>query len=146
MAVSAITNRQWPQNRCYIVGKFVENDRCCFCVADRGRDLAPVVSLRHRRWACPRIDGERRRLAPELMLQRYAVGNGGRTAYERLRRRTCRAVVIPTGEKVRYRRIRAGTERKNKAEAEWFQGIWLGPAAGSSETLIGAIDECRKKA
>ena len=30
-----------------------------------------------------------------------------------------------------------GVGRKNKAETEWFQGVWLGPATGSSETLIG---------
>ena len=28
---------------------------------------------------------------------------------------------------------------KNKAETEWFQGVWLGPATSSSETLIGTI-------
>ena len=30
-----------------------------------------------------------------------------------------------------------GGDRRNKAETEWFQGVWLGPATGSSETLIG---------
>ena len=30
-----------------------------------------------------------------------------------------------------------GGNRRNKAETEWFQGVWLGPATGSSETLIG---------
>ena len=33
-----------------------------------------------------------------------------------------------------------GRRERTKAETEWFQGIWLGPAAGSSETLIGATD------
>ena len=41
------------------------------------------------------------------------------------------------GEKVWYKRLRVGTERKNKAETEWHTGIWLGPAALSSETLVG---------
>ena len=41
------------------------------------------------------------------------------------------------GETVWYTKIRIGTERKNKAETEWFTGIWVGPAAISSETLIG---------
>ena len=30
-----------------------------------------------------------------------------------------------------------GAERQNKAEMEWFECIWLGPATGSSETLVG---------
>ena len=68
---------------------------------------------------------------------RYAVGKDGRTAYERLRGRTCKAVVVPIGEKVWYRRIRPGLVRQNKAETEWFSGIWLGPVTGSSETLVG---------
>ncbi len=33
---------------------------------------------------------------------RYAVGKDGRAGYERLRGRTCRAVVVPIGEKVWY--------------------------------------------
>ena len=45
--------------------------------------------------------------------------------------------MVPIGEKIWYKRLRVGIERKNKAETEWFTGIWLGPAAISSETLIG---------
>ena len=41
------------------------------------------------------------------------------------------------GEKVWYKKIGVGVERKNKAETQWFPGIWLGPTAISSETLIG---------
>ena len=48
----------------------------------------------------------------------HAVGRDGRTAYERLRGRTCKAVVVPMGEKVWYRRLRAGVERQNKAETK----------------------------
>ena len=35
-----------------------------------------------------------------ICYSRYAVGKDGRTAYERLRARTCRATVVPVGEKV----------------------------------------------
>ena len=71
---------------------------------------------------------------------RYAVGKDGRTAYERMRGRTCKAIVIPVGERVWYKRLRPGLERKNKAETEMFEGIWLGPAVGSPETLVGTKD------
>lgn len=37
-------------------------------------------------------------------------------------------------------RLRAG-ERQNKAAPEWSEGDWLGPATGSSETLIGTLEE-----
>ena len=53
------------------------------------------------------------------------MGKDGRTAYERLRGRTCKAVVVPMGEKVWYKKIRVGTERKNKAETEWHVGLCL---------------------
>ena len=46
-------------------------------------------------------------------------------------------MVVPIGENVWYKEIRVGTGRKNEAETEWYIGIWLGPAASSSETLIG---------
>ena len=46
---------------------------------------------------------------------RYAVGKDGRTAYERLRGRTCRAVVVPMGEKMWYEQLGDGGSRKNKA-------------------------------
>ena len=67
---------------------------------------------------------------------RYAVGKDGRTAYERLRGRTCKAIVVPMGEKVWDKQLGDGGDRRNKAETEWFPGIWLGPANSSSETLI----------
>ena len=43
------------------------------------------------------------------------------------------------GEKVWYKRLRAG-KSQNKAETEWFERVWLGPATGSSETLIGTSE------
>ena len=50
-----------------------------------------------------------------ICYSRYAVGRDWRTAYERLRGITCKAVVVPMGEKVVYRRLRAGVERQHKA-------------------------------
>ena len=41
------------------------------------------------------------------------------------------------GGKVWYTQLGDAGYRRNKAETEWFQGIWLGPATGSSETPIG---------
>ena len=72
-----------------------------------------------------------------ICYSRYAVGEDGRTAYERLRGRTRRATVVPMGEKVWYKQLGGGGDRKNKSETEWFPGVWLGPATSSSETLIG---------
>ena len=41
------------------------------------------------------------------------------------------------GEEVWYKQLGDGGYQKNKAETEWFPGVWLGPSNSSSETLIG---------
>ena len=66
----------------------------------------------------------------------YAVGRDGRTGYEHLRGRVCKSIVVPMGEKEWYKSLRAG-KMPNKAGPEWFEGIWLGQATGSSATLVG---------
>ena len=43
-----------------------------------------------------------------ICYSRYAVGKGGRTAYERLRGRTCRSIVVPMGDTVWYTQIGDG--------------------------------------
>ena len=43
-----------------------------------------------------------------ICYSRYAVGRDGRMGYERLRGRACKAIVVPMGEKVWYKRLRAG--------------------------------------
>ena len=75
-----------------------------------------------------------------ICYSRYAMGRDGRTSFERIRGRSCRAIVVPIGEKVCFKKTRETVERKNKAESEWFIGIWLGPALISSETLTGTED------
>ena len=59
------------------------------------------------------------------------------TSYERLRKGSCRAIVIPIGETVWYKELGDGNDRKNKAATEWFKGVCLGPSLQSSETLVG---------
>ena len=65
-----------------------------------------------------------------ICYSRYSVGKDGRTAYERLRGRTCRSIVVPIGEKVWYKQLGDGGSRKNKAETEpgLFQVVWQGLA------------------
>ena len=45
--------------------------------------------------------------------------------------------MIPFGETVWYRQLREGKSRKEKLLSEWYEGIWLGHAMDSNETLIG---------
>ena len=41
------------------------------------------------------------------------------------------------GEKVWFKELKTKAEQKDKAETEWFEGLWLGHARSSNETLIG---------
>ena len=66
---------------------------------------------------------------------RYAVGKGGRPVYERLRRRTCRAVAVPMGEKVWHKQLGNGGSQKQSGN-RMVRRRMAGPATGSSETLI----------
>ena len=66
------------------------------------REAGSAVCLWAIRWAA-------------ICCSRCAVGRDGRTGYERLRGRACKAIVAPMGEKVCYKRLRAG-ERQNKVE------------------------------
>ena len=75
-----------------------------------------------------------------ICYSRYAVGKDGRTSFERLRGRTCRAVVIPMGEKVWYKQRGDGGYPENRAETQWSSGVSLGPAPSNSETLVGTTE------
>ena len=68
---------------------------------------------------------------------RFKVGEDGKTAYERRKMRKCRLEVVPIGEKVWYKQIREGKDRKDKITSEEKEGVWLGHARTSNEILIG---------
>jgi len=72
-----------------------------------------------------------------ICYSRFHVGQDGKTAWERLRRRSCNVPVVPIGETVWYKELGEGGDRTNKAETEWFKGVWLGPSLRSTETLVG---------
>ena len=44
------------------------------------------------------------------------------------------------GEKVWYKQLREGKERKDKFCTEWHEGIWLGHTRNSNEHIIGLSD------
>ena len=44
---------------------------------------------------------------------------------------------MPFGEQVWFKALRRTKQRTNKFESEWQEGIWLGHARASDETIIG---------
>ena len=67
-----------------------------------------------------------------ICYSRYKVGKDGKTSYERLRRRSCKAIVVPMGETVWYKEPGDGNDRRNKAATDWFKGVWALPCNGTS--------------
>ena len=69
---------------------------------------------------------------------RYAVGEDGRTGWERLYRRRCTAVIAEFGESVHYREENnPDHKRRNQDDAGWREGVWLGLTSKSNESYIG---------
>ena len=71
------------------------------------------------------------------MCSKYMVGKDGKTPHERRKGKKCNLVVVPFGERVLYRQIREGKDRRTKFETEDKEGIWLGHNRGTNEALIG---------
>ena len=72
-----------------------------------------------------------------MTCSRYLVGKDGMTPFERRRGRKCRVPAVAFGEKVWYKELREGKDRKNKLASEWKQGAWLGHSRNSNEAVIG---------
>ena len=45
--------------------------------------------------------------------------------------------VVPFGDKVMFKRLKVSGEKKQSMESKWEDGLWLGHARASNETLIG---------
>ena len=68
-------------------------------------------------------------------LNRYKVGNDGKTAHERMRGRKFKNATVEMAECVWY--LDVGTEGIDKLETRWESGIWLGVRDESGEMIIG---------
>ena len=74
------------------------------------------------------------RWAGEL-ISKYAIGDDGETAYERIRGERCAVPVMPFGETIMHLPLR--TAKQNKGETMRRTGIWLGTIERTEETLVG---------
>ena len=90
-------------------------------------DCAEVLTVWMVRWAA-------------MLCSRHLVGKDGLTAYERRKGKRCQIPLVPFGEKVWYKELRASKERKEKFESEWREGVWLGHSRESNEAVIGTKD------
>lgn len=75
-----------------------------------------------------------------MCITRYSVGTDGKTPYERITGRKCKATVIPLGESIWYKELRTDQKRRRTLMSEWHEGIWLGQARNSTESIVGHKD------
>ncbi len=68
-------------------------------------------------------------------INRYQMGEDGKTAHERLRGRKFRRDVTEFGESVMY--IRAESVGKDKYNSRWEEGVFLGIREESGEIIVG---------
>ena len=68
-------------------------------------------------------------------MNRYQVGDDGRTAHERLRGRKFKRDVAEIGESVMY--IRAESVGNDKYNSRWEEGVFVGVGEESGEVIIG---------
>ena len=71
------------------------------------------------------------------VINRYVRDNGGQTPYRRQRGREAGKNLCEYGEKVLYYPLKGPGRSKDKTEARWKYGIWLGISNRSDEVIIG---------
>ena len=74
------------------------------------------------------------RWAAELF-SKYAVGDDGRTPYERIRKEDCVTPLVPSGEIIMYLQFKI--VHGNKGIFAKRVGVWLGISERIEEVLIG---------
>ena len=72
------------------------------------------------------------------LISKYAPGDDGKTAYERIRKETCKVPVVPFGEIVMYLPMKTASHSKGKFAKK--MGVWIGTIERTEETLIGTLN------
>ena len=94
------------------------------CIKERIPDDAPILAWMVR-WAAD-------------VISKYALGDDGRTPFERIRKESCAIPLVPFGETVLYLPLKTATG--NKGESVKKQGLWLGNIERTEEALIGTTE------
>lgn len=77
-------------------------------------------------------------------ISKYAPGNHGRTAYERIWNEQCKVLLVPFGETVMYLPMK--TAHSSNGEPAKKLGLWFGTIERTEETIIGTqrgVIKCR---
>ena len=74
------------------------------------------------------------------LLNRYSVGQDGKTGYERLKGKAASMPGLEFGERVHWRSNVPAKDRKNKLDSAWKNGVFLGQRTVSGEFLVGTME------
>ena len=78
-----------------------------------------------------------------VLVNRYEVGRDGKTPYERLKGKNSKVLGLEFGEKLHFRRSRAGGKLA-KLDMAWSDGVFLGFRSQSGEVIVGTEDGVMK--
>jgi hypothetical protein len=59
---------------------------------------------------------------------------------ERQKDKPCRLEIVPFGETFMFKKLKKLGQKKNILDSDWEEGLWLGHARTSTETLIGTTE------
>ena len=80
------------------------------------------------------------------IINKGQVGADGKTAYERLKGKLAHLSGLEFGEKILWKSSVPARERRNKMDADWKHGVFLGQRALSGEYMVGTPDGiCRPR-
>ena len=74
------------------------------------------------------------------MVSLYQVGTDGKTAYQRVRGRSCKTPIAKFGERVLYKEMKDGKSTAAKIDSTWHSGIWLGLKGRTGEHIVGTSE------
>ena len=73
-----------------------------------------------------------------VLLNRFAVGKDGVTAYRRVRGKTCSRPIAEFGEMIFWNCKKTHSSRLQQLEPRWDSGVYLGMDGKSVELLVGS--------
>ena len=72
-----------------------------------------------------------------VIVNKGQVGADGKTAYERLKGKPAHLCGLEFGERILWKSNVPARERRNKMDADWKHGVFLGQRALSGEYMVG---------
>ena len=77
-----------------------------------------------------------------FIINRFNVGQDGKTPYERWKQKKFKGELVEFGEKIMY--LKMGSKGVNKMDCRWETGLWVGMKDDSNESITSTKGGCLK--